>query len=432
MAKYNYELWLPPLKIIGLTNLLEQVPIMGRTQKAIIVGAGAIGVSSAYTLARDGWQVQIIDCNPKPAMGASFGNGRQLSYSHTNALANPHILGQIPWLLARCDDAFRMSVVGNSSYYRWIAKFLANCTVSAYRNNTLKVLALALESQRAMADLLDRHPIDFGHKTTGKLVILRTEQEVRAARQIVAAKQETGLLQYVLTRDEAARLEPAITGSPENIAGAIYAPNDATGDCRLFSVELLDILQRHYGASFTGGATVKRIGKSCVVLSNEETLTADLVVVAIGHRASQLLEPMGHRIPIQPMKGYSFTAPVGIAAPTVSITDSKRRIVFTNLGDRMLVAGIAEMGNVDASVDTNRLRSMISAARASLPEAAVYDEADSGWAGLRPLTPNSQPITRMLAPGLAVNAGHGMLGWTLAMGSAERLARAVRESADSY
>lgn len=401
---------------------------MDRTRKAIIVGAGAIGVTSAYTLARDGWQVRIIDSNPKPAMGASFGNGRQLSYSHTNALASSQILGQIPRLLARCDDAFRMGVFGSSGYYRWIAKFLANCTTPAYHKNTLQVLALAQESQRAMGDLLDRHPIDFEHHTTGKLVILRTEKEVRAARQIVAAKQETGLLQKILNRDEATNLEPALAGSSENIAGAIYAPNDATGDCHRFSVELLDILQCHYGVSYSGGISVKRIGNSRVVLSNEKTLTADLVVVANGHRARQLLAPIGHSVPIQPMKGYSFTAPVGYAAPTVSITDSKRRIVFTNLGDRMLVAGIAEMGNVDTSVDTNRLRSMISAARASLPEAAVYDEADAGWAGLRPLTPNSQPITRMLAPGLAVNTGHGMLGWTLAMGSAERLARAVRES----
>ena len=116
------------------------------------------------------------------------------------------------------------------------------------------------------------------------------------------------------------------------------------------------------------------------------------------------------------------------AAPKISVTDHKRRIVFTNIGDRMLVAGIAEIGKVDSSIDQSRMRSMVHAAQSSLPEAAVYSQHDEGWSGFRPMTPNSQPITRMLEPGIAVNAGHGMLGWTLAMGSAERLGQAVREA----
>ena len=142
-------------------------------------------------------------------------------------------------------------------------------------------------------------------------------------------------------------------------------------------------------------------------------------------RICQLLAPLGHSLPITPMKGYSFTAPIGNAPPEVSITDSRRRIVFTRSSDRMLVAGIAEIGTLDTRVDPVRLASMKQAARQSLPEAADFTKTDAGWAGFRPMTPNSQPIIRQLERGIAVNAGHGMLGWTLAMGSAERLSRAV-------
>lgn len=401
---------------------------MGRQRKAIVVGGGIIGVTSAYALARAGWGVDIIDQRLEVACEASLGNGRQLSYSHANALASPRLLGQIPRLLARRDDALRMSPIGSGSYYTWIIKLLANCTSSAHRKNTQDVLSLAIESRRAMDNLLERHPINFDHKTAGKLVILHTGREVRAAEKMISFKTNAGIRQSLLSFDEAIEIEPALASSPEHIAGAIYAPDDATGDCHRFSTGLLEVVKRHYGVSFIAGTTVSRVSDGEVVLDNGETLTADLIVVANGYQAGKLLTAIGHSASIQPMKGYSFTAPSGNAAPTVSITDNKRRIVFTNLGDRMLVAGIAEMGKVNATVDPARLHAMIDAARASLPEAAVYDQADEGWAGLRPVTPNSQPITRVLAPGLAVNAGHGMLGWTLAMGSGERLARAVRQS----
>ncbi|TNE51669.1 MAG: FAD-dependent oxidoreductase [Sphingomonadales bacterium] len=402
---------------------------MGQQNKALVIGGGIIGVTSAFALAQKGWQVELIDSRNGVAQGASWGNGRQLSYSHTNALANPGILGQVPRLLAGCDQAFRLGLRPDIGFASWIGQFLSNCTPAAYRRNTLDTLALAQQSRVAMDRLLSAFPVEFDRRRVGKIVLLNSEGDIAKAEASIALKQSTGLKQSILRYDELVELEPALKQAGEPILGALYSPGDETGDCNMFSRNLLNIARSEFGVKFLGGRAVTRISRGkngpLAKLEDGDEIEAKLIVLANGSSINRLLRSLGHRLPIEPMKGYSFTAPLGNAAPTASITDSKRRIVFTNLGERMLVAGIAEMGRVDAQVDPARLASMVDAAREALPQAAVYSEADAGWAGLRPLTPNSQPITRIMEPGIAVNGGHGMLGWTLAMGSAERLVEIV-------
>lgn len=406
---------------------------MAKARSALVIGGGIIGTTSAFALAQDGWLVRIVDARQGIAEGASWGNGRQLSYSHTNALASTRMLAQIPRLLLGYDDAFRLKPKTDIGFARWVLEFLTNCTSTAYRRNTLETLQLAAQSRAAMARTLARYPIDFDHAQAGKLVLLHNETEMRSARWSMNMKREAGLNQELLTPTEACVVEPALEHSKEAFVGALYSPADATGDCHAFALGLFETGQREFGMQFRGQSGVKSVarheGGLIATLEDGEELRSDLVVLANGHELNSLLRPLGHWLPVTPMKGYSFTAPLGNAAPRVSVTDQKRRIVFTNLGDRMLVAGIAELGRLNNGVDQARLGQIINAARMSLPEAAIYDAADSGWAGLRPMTPNSQPITRMLEPGIAVNAGHGMLGWTLAMGSAERLRSIVKANA---
>jgi D-amino-acid dehydrogenase len=405
---------------------------MGNQRSAIVVGGGIIGATSAYALARRGWRVQLIDREAQAAQGASLGNGRQLSYSHTNALASPAILREIPRLVLGCDEAFKLRLKVDRAFLSWILQFLGNCTSAANRKNTLETLELADRSRAAMEQLLEQHPIEFERRQTGKLVLLRSQAELNAARASLEMKRLAGLVQAMLSYQEACFLEPALEQAREIFLGALYAPDDETGNCAEFARNLIALCEEQFGVEFHTLSRVigvdRKCGRSVVVLDSGEERQADLVVMANGHAINQFLEPLGHRLPIQPMKGYSFTAPVGNWAPRVSVTDQRRRIVFTSLGDRVLVAGIAELGTSDTRVDQLRLQSVIAAARASLPEAAVYSEADSGWAGLRPMTPNSRPITCMLEPGIAVNAGHGMLGWTLAMGSAEKLCEVVESA----
>jgi D-amino-acid dehydrogenase len=419
--------------VFSKAGLLPHDATVSKHRSAIIIGGGIIGVTGAYALARDGWRVRVIDALPDVGLGASLGNGRQLSYSHTNALASPAILRQIPRLVLGMDEAFRVRLRFDRHFLAWIMRFLAQCTADMNRRNTLEGLRLAEQSRRAMEHLLARHPIDFDQRKTGKFVLLRGDQEVSHAQASVAAKRAEGLDQSLLSPEEAFAIEPALANCAERIDAAIYTPSDESGDCRAFASGLMQWTQAQYGAEFHGNTPATRLerrgSQSVVTLENGREWSADLAVVSMGHRSNTLLAPLGLRLPIEPMKGYSFTAPLGNAAPLASVTDSKRRIVFTHLGDRMLVAGIAEMGRVDDAVEPERLASMIEAARASLPEAAVYSEASAGWAGMRPMTPNSLPVTRLLAPGIAANTGHGMLGWTMAMGSAQRLARAVRAAA---
>ena len=399
---------------------------------AIIIGGGVIGVTSAYALARDGWQVSILDTHDRPARGTSLGNGRQLSYGYASALGSPTLLRKLPSLLLGAGDAIRISARGREGYHRWLLRFAAQCSAGAYRRNTLELLELAEQSRQAMEALLDHVHIDFDHRRANKLVILPDKEAREASRPMLEAKRALGLEQRLVSSDEACEIEPALRQSARPFAGAIYMVGDDTGDCGKFSRALLDHLIREYGTEFRGKAPVARVASSGVrarvTLGSGEEIDADLAVIATGAAARELTTPLGHALPVQPMKGYSFTAPLGNAAPLVAISDIPRRLVFTHCGDKMLVAGIAEMGRVDTDVDAQRLSAMIDAARSVLPEAADYSRVSAGWAGLRPMTPNSQPITRMIEPGIAVNTGHGMLGWTLAMGSAQRLAQAVREA----
>jgi len=431
-ALYSSCLWVFSKLVLEWLDATGQAGAVGRNRKAIVIGGGVVGVTTAHALARSGWAVRVVDRCAEVAQEASWGNGRQLSYSHATALASPGLVRQMPGLLLGYSDAFRMTLHGREGYLRWLARFLTQCLPAPSKRNTLAILRLAEESRLAMDDLLARHTIEFGRATTGKLIVLTHQREVEAALPILAAKRRAGLAQDLLSPDQAYEIEPALVHSADPISGALYAPGDETGDCHAFTVALMRLTEGRYGARFIGGTKATHLsrlkGKVGIGLESGEFLHSDLVVVASGHAANDMLAPIGYRLPIQPMKGYSFTAPLGTAAPKVSITSGKRRIVFTHCGDRMLVAGLAEMGRVDCRVDPQRLQAMIASARAALPEAALYSEADQGWVGLRPMTPTSQPVIGMVGPGIAVNVGHGMLGWTLAMGAAERLSRAVGEA----
>lgn len=404
---------------------------MGTGKRAIVIGAGVVGVTSAWALAREGWQVTVLDEAAEPACGASWGNGRQLSYSYTDALAQPGLMASLPRLALGMDHAFRLSLPTTLSGISWLAQFLRNCTSANWRSNTLECLTLALQSRDELHALCDRHTLDFSHKVAGKMVLYRDLEAFTKAQQSMTLKVARGAELQALAPDEIVHFEPALRGV-EGLAGAIYAHGDETGDCASFTRQLMALATRRYGAIFASGRKVTSLSRrsqgALVHCAGGEEMAADLVLVCGGYRSSALLAPLGHALPILPMKGYSFIAPAGPLAPERSVTDSCRRIVFTRLGDEVLVAGLADLGDYSTSCSKSRLAQLHADAAAALPDAAIYAEAHSEWCGHRPLTPNSLPVTRMLEPWLAVNSGHGMLGWTLAMGSAARLAQVVREA----
>lgn len=386
-------------------------------------------MATAYALADRGISITIIDSHAGPAEGASFANGAQLSYCYTDALASPGLIAQLPKLALGLEDAFRFRWKWDFTYWKWLSKFIKNCSQKSFKSNTLASLDLAQQSRRSMQLLLKKHPLQFGHRIVGKMHLYATNEAFVRAQKVMALKKGGCPDQQILSVDEAKAIEPALVHLNGSFAGAIYSPEEAIGDAHGFSEQMLDLLKLEYGVTAQLGKSVSDIdlsgSQAIVSLSNGVSTKADIAILCAGVHSTKLAKPLGVNLPIQALKGYSFTTPLGSNPPTASITDTARRIVFTNLGDRIRIAGLADLGNNDVQVKRNRMSALINSARASMPDAADYNSVSNEWAGLRPMTPNSLPIISRPRANLAINTGHGALGWTLAMGSANRLADLV-------
>ena len=397
-----------------------------------MAGAGVVGVATAYALARRGLSVALVERAPRSAMGASFANGAQLSYAYSDALGSPALLKRRPALALGADPAFRVKAALDPDLITWGLRFLHASGAGAYQKNTLATLALGLESQQALHALLARHPLEFGYAAAGKMHLYFDPATLAAAVEMVKLKGRHGATQHVLTAAESRRLEPALAGA-RDLAGVVYSPGDEVGDPHRFANALTEVLADAYRVRMAFGFDVAQaeLGQDETVLtaSAGQKIRARMLVVALGAEAPRFLRKLGVGVPILPMKGYSFTAPMGPSAPQISITDTQRKIVFCRLSGQMRVAGVAELGARDLTVDPRRFGWLRDAARTSLPEAADYDAASAAWTGLRPMTPTSTPIISRPRPRLVLNVGHGMLGWTLSMGAGERAAALVFESA---
>lgn len=389
----------------------------------IVVGAGVIGIATAYAAARRGLSVCIIDRATGPAMGASFANGAQLSYAYTESMASPALWSKLPSIALGMDRALSMRWSLDPDFLRWGIAFLRNATPAKFRANTLAVLDLAAESRLAMDALLRHHSIDFQHTAPGKMHLYRDPRALDDAAAMVSIKRGYGVEQSILSPRQAIDLEPALAGA-SGLAGVVHSPAEEVGDPLRFCVALLAIMKSDYRVTTCFNFEVAKLvaAKDGISLKSRDgrELRSRKLVSCAGVDAAVLARGNGLRLPLMPVKGYSFTAAPGSLAPQVSITDTDRKLVFCRLGDKLRVAGLAEVGNHSATVDPRRAECLVAMARESLPDAAAYDAIDSTWAGLRPMTPNSVPIIRRVRPDVVVNVGHGMLGWTLAMGSGER------------
>ncbi|WP_052071643.1 FAD-dependent oxidoreductase [Sphingopyxis sp. MWB1] len=396
----------------------------------LVLGAGVIGVTTAYALARRGLSVALVDRAEEAGRGTSFANGGQLSYAYTDALAQPGLIAKMPGMILGLDPAFRIRPSLDPDFLRWGLAFLRNCTNARFAHNTRAALALALESQAAMADLLARHSLDFAHESSGKLHLLRDAGGIERAEQVAALKRAAGIDQHILTGAEAMEIEPALADAGP-VAAAIWTPSDAVGDPYAFCRQLCRLATEHHGVQPHFGfdlTALERSAEGVVAVDRAgRQIAARRAVVCLGAEAARFLAPMGIRMPVAAMKGYSFTAPALPHSPRVSITDTGRKIVFCRLGDQMRIAGLAELNNWCTDIEAARMNALVDGARAAMPEAADYERLHSPWAGLRPMTPNSLPIIKAEDAALFLNIGHGMLGWTFAMGAAERLAALVEE-----
>lgn len=399
-------------------------------KKIVVLGAGVVGMTSAYFLARKGHAVTVIDAGDAPAQeGASFGNGAQLSYSYTDALASPSLVRNLPKYLLGRDPAFRFRPTLSVGFLSWASAFLANASKARFEYNTIEVLKLAMESRRGFAEFDGR--LEFDHRKSGKLNLYSTMDAMRDAEALSRLKNAYGAQQVMLKPQEALEREPALAAYGHAFVGALWSPFDEAGDSHRFCLALQQLLEADYGVKFSLGtritALTKRKGKLVAVQTRQGEFACSLAVIALGVRSADIAKTVGIRLPVWPMQGYSMTVPATAAAPRVSITDTSRKVVFCRIGDRLRIAGLADIGPRAGRFRQGRFETFLEIGKGIFPEAGDYGANLHAWTGYRPMSPNSQPIVgESKVEGVFLNCGHGSLGWTLSMGAAARLADMVQ------
>lgn len=399
----------------------------------IVLGAGVIGVTTAYYLVQAGCEVTVVDRAGDVACGSSHANGGQLSYSFTDSLAKPGFYAQLPGLVLGRDPGSRVRL--DTRLAGWGLRFLAQCTTKRAARNTLALLGIAMRSAELMAQLREKVPLEFSHRNAGKLILLADEKELRAAQRSCTLKRANGCNTEILTSGEAAAIEPAIESLNERYLAAVYSRHDDVADAQLFTAGLRNYLESSALASFRLGAEVSAIkverNRFRAIAVADETIEADACVVCAGVGSRDLLQPLGVRLPIYPVRGYSVTLPPASASPSVSITALRRRLLISRLGSDIRIAGFADFVGMSAKRDDERIGSLLQLARHLAPDAADYAAVETKpWADDRPMTPNGLPFVGPCGVAdLYLNTGHGMLGWTIACATSHDTARSVTQTA---
>ena len=402
-----------------------------------VLGAGVVGVTTAHFLAEAGHDVTIIDRDNDVAAECSHANGAQLSYSYVDAMASAAFLLRMPGLLAGIDRAIRVRPPLTREFLRWGIRFIGECNARKAAENTLANLELARRSNLLLDKLCEKFNGDFSFREAGKLVLLRKPAELETARRISELKAELGSPAEVISIEEAADIEPAVTHMTGGYIGAVYSPGDDVGDARAFTTALAADLKSKSQCRFEMGIEIDGLlvenEKLKGIATDSGIIDADAVVVCMGSWSPTILAPLGIDIPVIPTRGYSVTLQPGVQSNSASITDFGRRFVISRIGDGVRIAGFADFVGFRTDQDEQRIEQLVATARANAPLAADYATSPNhAWGGFRPLTPNGRPIigaTRV--QGVYLNTGHGSLGWTMACGSAERVVGLLSEERET-
>ncbi|HEY0418710.1 MAG TPA: D-amino acid dehydrogenase, partial [Acetobacteraceae bacterium] len=366
--------------------------------KVIVLGAGIVGMATAWWLARDGHSVTVVDRESGPGQGTSFANGAQLSYSYVAPMASPAVLRSLPKYILSGSSPVRFTPSADPGQWSWLARFLAACNASSVATNTARMLALSFHSRARLHEMLAATPMEFSHRANGKLVVQSSAAAMADAETQMRLQAAMGCEQQALTAAECMALEPALASIADRLVGGIYTPSEEVGDCRLLCLELARVLAAPpFGVEFRFGTEVRRIavegGRVRGLDTAEGGLQADLYVLAAGVASRRLGRQAGLRLRVQPIRGYSITARLrnSNAAPVRSITDTYRKTVYAPVGDTLRAAGFAEVTQGAAVVRPDRIATLTANVAATFPGACDLDEV-SPWSGLRPATPTDLPV----------------------------------------
>ncbi len=400
--------------------------------KTLVLGAGVIGTATAWYLAKRGHEVTVIDRRAGPGLETSFANGGQISASHAEPWANPEAPAKILKWIWRDDAPLLFRLRMDPRQWAWGAQFLLECLPPRMRRNISDIANMSQYSRASLRELRAETGIEYDQRELGILHYYTQPDEFESAVKAAALIRGFGLDREVKSVEEAIAIEPALAYARDRIVGATYTATDESGDAYLFTTRLAKLAEAR-GAAFLTERTVVRIehvggrvtGVAVRDAAGAETmLAADAYVLALGSYSPLVVQPLGLVLPIYPAKGYSASIPVTdpARAPTVSLTDDEAKIVFSRLGERMRIAGTAELSGYSTDLNPVRCEALTRRAREIFPGAADYDHAVF-WTGLRPSTPSNVPLVgRTRYPNLYLNTGHGTLGWTMACGSGRALA----------
>ena len=395
--------------------------------RVMVLGSGVIGTTSAYYLARAGFEVVVVDRQPAPAQETSFANAGQVSPGYASPWAAPGVpFKAIKWLLQK-HAPLAIKLTGDVDQYLWMAQMLLNCTASRYAVNKERMVRLSEYSRDCLDELRAETGISYEGRQLGTTQLFRTQAQLDNAAKDIAVLQQSGVPYELLDRAGIIRVEPALAAVAGKLAGALRLPNDQTGDCQMFTTKLAQMAVE-LGVEFRFGQSIQQLefagDQISGVLIDGKLETADRYVLALGSYSRQLLKPLGIKAPVYPLKGYSLTVPIinSAMAPSSTILDETYKVAITRLEGRIRVGGMAEIAGYDLSLNPKRRATLEMITNDLYPQGGDLQRAEF-WTGLRPATPDGTPIVGATPyRNLFLNTGHGTLGWTMACGAGRLLA----------
>jgi len=399
--------------------------------KVLVLGAGVVGMATAYYLWRDGHEVVVVDRQAAPALETSYGNAGGLCPSFAGPWAAPGMVTKVLKLMLEPDAPIRFRPRLDLRQWTWIARWVANCSAARFRRNKLRMQRVAHYSLACLKELsAEAHLDDFDFHTDGTLQLFRTEAQVEGGRLAARALQELGIPWRMMGADEVDALAPALAQRSATVCGALHLPADASGDSHKFSAALWRHLAAR-GVRFMFDTPIQSITREAGRIIGVQTalrrLTADAYVVALGNDAPFLLRPLGIALPVYPLKGYSITVPLQEGGPDIrtALMDEHNKVMISRLGGRIRAAGMAELAGYDLRRDPAQRDMLVRVVREFFPTGLDFDRVEF-WAGLRPMTPDGPPILGATPwPNLFLNSGHGSNGWTQSCGASRIVADVV-------
>ncbi len=397
--------------------------------KVLVIGAGVIGTTTAWYLSEAGHEVTVVDRQPGAGQETSFANGGQISVSHAEPWANPGAIRKVFGWLGKEDAPLLFRWRMDPELFRWGLQFLRECSASRTKQNIRAIVALASYSRRSLIELRAKTGMSYDQLTQGILHFYTDQREFEGAAMAAEVMRDFGLDRSQVDAAECVRIEPALADARSMIVGGHYTPSDESGDAHLFTRRLAELATQR-GVRFEYGTPIVRLRGAADRIEyaeryNGERLQADAYVVACGSFSNTLVNPLGIRLPIYPAKGYSATLTLQDGenfAPSVSLTDDGHKLVFSRLGNRLRIAGTAEMNGYGMGLNQVRCEAITARTHEIFPHLRTVGEPIY-WTGLRPATPSNVPIVgASRLKNLYLNTGHGTLGWTMSCGSSRALA----------